>query len=659
MVEVSGYMGILPLVLAMFGARRHPNRAIAYFWLFAGLLTLLFAFGGSFWTGKLLYHVPIYNKFRAQGRHFIETAFAISVLAGFGVAAIQQRRVTRGDRRMIIGVSSGIMLVSLASFVIFSKQFQAAASRRNLIIPGFTPWTNLTIAIPLALFIIGLGTLWLWRSHIERRWSACLLVAVIALDLGSFGRFIGWEQYSPPIQNMQPSPMAQHYRTLLSARHTRLLSGSNILWAAETPNLFPNLSRLWHVPNASGYSPLLITRVSELMHIDAGGAVPGLPDIRDRGLDLMAVEYALVGTEQDGLNVGLGAGACAAQAALPRHIKLQLPPSDQLTTTVGLISGLGCSQAIPDQQAVLDLKVTNAQGITETHLLRAGRDTAEQAYDCPDVRPSLQHQRPLPLRRTPQSRPGGINCSSNVYMTQIPLQQPQQVRRIELSWRGEPGVITLQQLSLINEPAKTFIPLRNSAIAREHWQLVDPSEATMSNANTSIPATAIYKNQRALPRTWLVPETIPLSSAQVLSTIRTSQLPDGRTYEPRTMALIEDPSGRIQGEALGETDRATVVKIQDTQAVIQTETERAAFLVLSDVNYPGWKATIDGKRTPIFQTNYIQRGVQVPPGKHLIQFTFQPLSFRLGAGVTSMTLVGGIGLILRRYWNRIAHRKIR
>jgi uncharacterized membrane protein YfhO len=44
--------------------------------------------------------------------------------------------------------------------------------------------------------------------------------------------------------------------------------------------------------------------------------------------------------------------------------------------------------------------------------------------------------------------------------------------------------------------------------------------------------------------------------------------------------------------------------------------------VLADVYYPGWLATVDGQPTPLYQTDYILRGLPVKAGKHRVEMRY-------------------------------------
>ena len=53
----------------------------------------------------------------------------------------------------------------------------------------------------------------------------------------------------------------------------------------------------------------------------------------------------------------------------------------------------------------------------------------------------------------------------------------------------------------------------------------------------------------------------------------------------------------------------------------------------------GWKATIDGKDTEILNVNYVLRGLQIPAGKHTIEFKFEPQVVKTGSTITLISSV--------------------
>jgi hypothetical protein len=642
LAEIQGYVGILPLILAGIGAIAYPNRSIAKFWLLVGFISLIMVFGDPLLLGgKLAYYIPIYNKFRIPGRHFMEFSLSISVLCGLGISLIQQKIVSKNIILKAIKISFILMLFCLSVIYFFQGSFKSKAAKIGISHLSFLPWTNPAIGIPVVTFLLGIAALVVWTRWYSSRWVSIGLVAVVILDISSLGTcWDDWKLFAPSTDRLELSSEIKAEYTSLKTNHQRFLDVDGASGDVWTPSgIFPNLTRLWGLPNAGGYSPLMIARVSEMLKMASNGALSSIPIlVTEHQLDLTSVRYLLANfsemIQQKGLIwsdttfPSLASGTCASFGS-QSSITLDLKDVAYDATAIGIVTQLGCSVEVPDQAEVAQIEVTDAQGNVETHSLLAGRDTAEYAYDCPDVKPAMQHQRAQIFRSVPTSRPGGGACEGHEYVAMVRLNRSQQISNLKLNWANLPAVMNIQHISLINEPQGTSLPLTSLGLSKK-WRKVE-----------QISSGIIYENQQVMPRAWLVPETIVLKPEEVLTAVHTSELPDGRTYDPKTMALVEDGTAQFQSSALQPTDTVKVVSLEETRVELQTQASAPAFLVLSDVFYPGWRATIDGKRTPIFQTNYIQRGVKLPAGEHMVRFEFHPLSFKLGVGITMASLFGG------------------
>ncbi len=102
------------------------------------------------------------------------------------------------------------------------------------------------------------------------------------------------------------------------------------------------------------------------------------------------------------------------------------------------------------------------------------------------------------------------------------------------------------------------------------------------------------------------------------------------------MAWIEPP-----GEILSIVDPvpvnirpATIISKKPNQIVVRSE--GPGELVLSEIVYPGWSATIDGEPTKIDIAYDILRSVSLSEGEHVVVFSFNPVSIYIG-----LLLAGG------------------
>jgi len=102
-----------------------------------------------------------------------------------------------------------------------------------------------------------------------------------------------------------------------------------------------------------------------------------------------------------------------------------------------------------------------------------------------------------------------------------------------------------------------------------------------------------------------------------------------------------------------------IVAEAPTALEIETRSETPAFLVASDIFYPGWKATLDGEEVPIQRTNYVLRGIELPPGRHRVRFSYEPLSVIAGGAISLAVALALVGVAAGRLVSRRRHRRFR
>jgi hypothetical protein len=142
----------------------------------------------------------------------------------------------------------------------------------------------------------------------------------------------------------------------------------------------------------------------------------------------------------------------------------------------------------------------------------------------------------------------------------------------------------------------------------------------------------IYRLAPAMPRAYLATRLVRVDSEAVLSQ---DELPE---FERATEALIDEhtvedikgdfgqPGAAESGAAEPVRSSVRVTSYERNAVALDVETNHDGLVVLHDIYYPGWEATVDGEVRPILRANLLFRGVEVGPGRHRVEFRFRPLS---------------------------------
>lgn len=96
----------------------------------------------------------------------------------------------------------------------------------------------------------------------------------------------------------------------------------------------------------------------------------------------------------------------------------------------------------------------------------------------------------------------------------------------------------------------------------------------------------------------------------------------------RHQAVADKKFASVLGKATTQ-DGTSVVKItsyEPNELTYDVRSDKGGVLVFSEIYYPGWTATVDGKPVEVGRVNYVLRAIQVAPGNHKVELTFFPKS---------------------------------
>ncbi len=152
--------------------------------------------------------------------------------------------------------------------------------------------------------------------------------------------------------------------------------------------------------------------------------------------------------------------------------------------------------------------------------------------------------------------------------------------------------------------------------------------------------TYVHRLDNPAPRVWLVHQVEKIPAETMLDRL------SDPAFNPRRVALVEKNTPANWNLAIPEntdTDSATVTDFTPNRLSVRVNAAADGLLVLSEVDYPGWRATVDGTPTSITRVDSVLRAVPVAAGTHTIEMVFAPSSLRWGALISGLALLAMVG----------------
>lgn len=136
-----------------------------------------------------------------------------------------------------------------------------------------------------------------------------------------------------------------------------------------------------------------------------------------------------------------------------------------------------------------------------------------------------------------------------------------------------------------------------------------PMPANFSRAFEGGGGITVWENRAAAPRAWLAADARIVANG------------------------IEFTSAPANAQAVSITGYGP------NEIRAQVNAPLAGYLVFSEVFVPGWRAFVDQVEVPLTRANDVFRAVPLSAGTHQVQLIYSPLSFRMGALISGITIL--------------------
>ena len=147
----------------------------------------------------------------------------------------------------------------------------------------------------------------------------------------------------------------------------------------------------------------------------------------------------------------------------------------------------------------------------------------------------------------------------------------------------------------------------------------------------------IFKNEFSSGSAWFVKENINVSDddqeIKSLDTLNYKEISVSQSYESK--------------KYYNNTSSIVIAEKKSDYIRYDVSSDDTGLIIFSEIFYPkGWKAYINDQEVTIERFNYILRGLEVPQGKHKLEFVFDPTIVKLSSNISLFSTLGFMFIIL-------------
>jgi len=160
------------------------------------------------------------------------------------------------------------------------------------------------------------------------------------------------------------------------------------------------------------------------------------------------------------------------------------------------------------------------------------------------------------------------------------------------------------------------------------------------------------ENPYAQGNAWLVDRIQYVADA-------TEELTAMGTIDLRHEAVADRQFEAVLGQT-AQQDSTAAVKLESYEPnhlVYTVSSQQGGIVVFSEIYYPGWTATVDGKATELGRVNYVLRAMHIDGGQHRVELLFDPQTVKTTETVAYVALAILLLLVVAAILLRLKRKK--
>ncbi|MBF0430818.1 MAG: YfhO family protein [Fibrobacteria bacterium] len=152
------------------------------------------------------------------------------------------------------------------------------------------------------------------------------------------------------------------------------------------------------------------------------------------------------------------------------------------------------------------------------------------------------------------------------------------------------------------------------------------------------PNTQIARNKSVMPRAYFITDWQLEADSLILEKMKAS------AFNPRQMVFISNQHQSLATQRPPSPDAENQAQItrdlaKNNQLEYIVKCENEGIFVLSEIYFPHWHVTDNGKPSEVLRVNYAFRGVHLLPGEHKLVFVYRSPWLRLGLQISLLAMI--------------------